>query len=208
MRTELVTEPDGPPVTLDQVRDWLAFAETVRDDDQVLEDVINEVTMLIERKTNRKLVTQTWAAGFDEADLEVYDLDGAAGPSWGQSPDLVRVPLYPLVSITGVSSFDSDGTETVLTSTDYDARVGDYPMVHFTSLGTLRRFDAVKVTASVGYGVSGAITDDDILMLVKGLVLHQYQTKGVGYQATVTGQLVSIPQQYRDQLNELRVRPV
>ena len=115
----------------------------VVEDDSVLELLIDEAMDYLENRTNRKILTQTWTAELD----------------WLEVSECIRLPLVPLVSVSSIKTYDDDGAETTVTSTNYQVRAGEDPRIVLTSDGEwpddARDYDAMKITCVCGY--NGAV---------------------------------------------------
>jgi uncharacterized phiE125 gp8 family phage protein len=196
MRYTLTTAPTTTPITLAEAREWLAVQSGVTSDDSAITQIINEVTAYAESRFNgRKLINQTWEITLDEDEIE----------------DVIDLRLVPLVSISSIKTYNDAGTESTVDSTNYLVTTGERPRVSLTSSGSwptdLRDYDCMKITAVVGYGSSNTSIPEDIVMLLRGLVLHFYHSKGTGIMETVSGQVMSIPYVYTTLLKKYRVHP-
>ena len=65
MKLAQTVAPAAEPVLLSDARSWLAFESGVTEDDPVVSDLITKVREYVERRTNRKLITQTWTVSLD-----------------------------------------------------------------------------------------------------------------------------------------------
>ena len=194
-----LTQTVGPtvePILLADARAWLAFESGVNDDDPILSDLITKVRSYIERRTNIKLITQTWTASLD------YD----------EILDEIYLPLIPLQSISSIVTYDDDGDSTTVDSSNYSVRIGDHPRLVLSPSGSwpgdMRIYDAMLITAVCGYGTAGSDLPQDLVSLVEGLVLHSYSTKGMGVRETVSGQLISIPRDFERAIKAYRAYPI
>ena len=101
-KTQLVTAPDGFPVTLAEAKAQLTFTQSV--DDSLFRMYLNSATNHAETFTGKKLVRQTW------------DIWAQVWPSDG----VFELPFGWLSSVTGVWYTDTDGTETEFVAANYD----------------------------------------------------------------------------------------
>ena len=191
MRLERTVDPASAPISLDEAREWIAMQTGITDDDDLLSDLIDEVTDEVEAYTGRALVEQTWKI--------VLDADEAL--------DTIYLPKAPLVSVSSVTTWSSDGISSTVDAGDYQVSGGELARVALAEgvsswASDLRSYDALEIVAVFGY----ATIPPRIKRLLKGLVLHAYMTKGIGVMEFASGQLMSIPQQYRQQLRNLRLR--
>lgn len=140
MRLELVTAPASDLATVGMVRRWLSFVEGITQDDDVLQELIDEVTDDLEDQTNRKLRTQTWYVWLDED--EVTDTP-------------IYLPVLPLASVSAITTYDDDASATTVTATNYLISSGENPRITLTDDGEwptdMRDYDAMRVTCVCGY---------------------------------------------------------
>lgn len=144
---EIQTAPTMEPVSVDQVRLWLRQSET----DSTIEDVDHHIIKhvcipgarrAIERYLSQSLITQTWDAYFDAADIR----------------DRLWLGKGPLQSITSIISTNDSGTESTQTATTYYALTGLRSEVALYDGNTWatspRAFDSYRVRFVAGYGAS------------------------------------------------------
>ena len=152
-RWELQTAPTMEPVSVDQVRLWMRQHEAsaaIRDvDDQILEQaVIPAARKRVEEYIGESLITQTWDAYFDAANLT----------------HRLRLGRPPLSSITSIISFADDDSETTQTASTYYALAGDRCEVALHDSQTWpsspRNYDSLRVRFVAGYGASSIGTPD------------------------------------------------
>ena len=191
MRLELVTAPATTPVSLTEVREWIAAQSGVTEDDSLLTALIDEVTDLVESYTGRALVQQTWRIYLDATEVD----------------HVIYLPKAPLISVGSVTVYDSEDTSSTVSSANYQVRAGEDPRIALKQTvyqwaDDLRSYDCMEIVADFGYATVPA----RIKHLLKGLILHAYATKGLGVIEFSSGQLMSIPQQYRQMLRNLKLR--
>src|SRR4051812_14255213 len=97
--TRLVTAPNTEPVTLAEAKTHLRV--TAADDDTYITALIKGARQHCEVVLNRALLQQDWDLFFD------------------CFPDVIRVPMPPLQSITSVKYIDLSGTLQTLDPTGY-----------------------------------------------------------------------------------------
>jgi uncharacterized phiE125 gp8 family phage protein len=186
--------PTEEPIELEDARVWCGFQQGVRADDKVVEDLISEIRgYLEERWKHRKLITQTWTIGFDYSEI-------------GSE---IRIPIVPLRSVSKIEVYDDDGNASIVGASNYQVRIGEDPRVVLSPSGSwpsMRAYDSMVITATVGYGLRTALPED-LRMLLKGLIQHQYRSKGFGVTETEAGNLISIPSVFERQIRSLKVEP-
>jgi len=143
-----VTPSNALPVSLSDARLQCSLLDDRHDD--LLLSYILAAAAYVEGYTRARLATQT------------VRFTGGSFP--------VRLPIYPVQSITTVQYFDSDNASQTLTSADYYITVGGInpkitPVVSWPSVYT--RPDAVSITAEVGFSSTPADIKAAVLMRVK-----------------------------------------
>ena len=104
MGLQLITAPLVYPITLEEAKAHLRVDYS--DDDALINALISAATLHVDGKDGwlgRALVEQTW------------DLHLDAFPC-----DAIKIPLPPLISVTGVFYRDDDGIERTMLSEDYE----------------------------------------------------------------------------------------
>ncbi len=140
MHSALVTAPIVEPVTTAQLKVYLRV--DIADDDTILLEHQETARLIVEERTGRALVTQTWR----------QILEGWPGT------DTIELCRSPVQSVTSVLYYSTDNTENTLSSDDYsldaDAEPGrivlDYGEIWPTT--TLRPNKPIKLTFIAGYG--------------------------------------------------------
>ena len=196
MKYTRTVAPTTTPLLLADARDWLAMETGITADDDVITELLDEVTAYVEQRWNgRKLISQTWTITLDEEEVD----------------DVIPIRLLPLQSVSSIKTYDDAGDPTTVNATNYFVDTGNIPRVILTSSGSypsdMRWYSGMVITCVVGYGDASTDMPDDIAMLMKGLTLHQYLAKGRGVAQTVSGQLISIPNIYENQIKNLRIDP-
>ncbi|KPK37049.1 MAG: hypothetical protein AMJ69_12725 [Gammaproteobacteria bacterium SG8_47] len=199
MKRERTVAPTVEPVTLDDIRKWLAFQNGVTDDDELVEDLVDEVIAYLEGNgthlgvlNGHVMCTQTWKLTLDADEIA----------------SVIYPRIVPLSSVSSITTYDDDGASTSVASSNYQVTTGLVPRIAVTADGEwptdVRDHDAMEIVCVCGYGGASAVPAD-VKMLIKGLVLHHYSAKGLGVQQTVSGQLISVPYQFERMIDMLRV---
>ena len=196
MKLTQTVAPAAEPILLADARSWLGFASDVTDDDTLIEELIVKVRHYVEKRTNRKLITQTWTVSLDFEEIV----------------DEIYLPLIPLASISSIVTYDDDGDTTTVDSSNYSVRTGEHPRLVLSTSGSwpgdMREYDAMLITCVAGYGAAGSSLPQDLIEVIEGLTLHKYSTRGMGVRETVSGQLISIPNDFKNTLKSYRVFPI
>jgi len=146
MGLALITAPTVEPVSIDEVKRWAKIDDTT--DDQIVRGLIKSVRRTAEKGTGLAILTQTW------------DLTLDAFPPWE-----IRIPKPPLVSITHVKYYDTNGTLQTLSSTLYTVTIDRKPGIIEPSYGnewptTRDQTAAVVIRFVAGYTDADAVPDD------------------------------------------------
>lgn len=143
---ELVTPATAMPLSVLEARQHCRASE---DDDVVLAIYLAAATQAVQDETGRSLITETWRYSLDEF------------PRGG-----IILPVAPLLAVTSVDIWDSNGVDTPVASTVYQvtapagptaqpARVSLAPDQDWPDLQS-DRAGAVRITFTAGYGADGA----------------------------------------------------
>lgn len=196
MRYTRTAAPATTPISLATAREWLAMETGVTADDAAVTNILNEVTAYLEQRWNgRKLINQTWTITLEEEEMQ----------------DEIPLRILPVSSVTSIVTYNDAGTASTVSSSNYHLTSGNRPRIVLKDSASwptdVRWYDAMVITVVAGYGAAATDIPYDITMLIKGLVLHQYLSKGRGVAQTVGGQLIAIPNIYEDQINSYRLPP-
>jgi len=161
MRVTQLTFPSALPIRLQDVKTHCRIEqeETVFDDD--LSDLIRTATEWVEETCHLKLITTSVRA------------------DWDCFPDYwIRLPLWPVSSITTVAYTDTGGSSATVTSYQTDltqapARI--CPAINATWPATQAdKVAAVRVTFNAGYGADASYVPHKVKHLLKLLVGHWF----------------------------------
>lgn len=170
-RPVLVTPPAIKPVTLTEAKAWLDIGYT--DKDTVITGLIGAATAHLDGWTGilgRCLCEQTWRQDFDDF------------------RSCLRLPLFPVISITSVKYTDTNDAEQTIASENYTLKNDDLgTYVEFTSSYSFPSLNtesaAVRVTYLAGYAdIAGtpktSSVPDDIKNAIALLVRHWFDNPG------------------------------
>ena len=193
-RTRTVAAEETP-ITLTDARAWLSMESGITEDDPVLTDLLDEVTAYTEARLNgRVFITQTWTVELDASEVT----------------PMIFLPLLPLQEVTSIKVTNDDGEQSTVDASNYQLRLGHTPRIVLSPSGSwpsMREFDSMLITCVVGYGDAATDVPYDLTMLLKGIVLHQYASKGSGINQTVSGQLISLPSMLERMIKSYRLNP-
>lgn len=173
---KLLTPPAVEPLTADLVKSHLRIDQT--EDDTVITTVwIPAVRQLVEKFTERSLITQTWRITLDAFpwgrrrpyrtgdDAPRRDGGGGASISYGTGIDL---PVSPVQSIAAIGYFDFGNNAAVLDPAVYDLDTTTLParvLPVYSSVWptTYPRTAAVQVDVVCGFGDDSTTIPADLI---------------------------------------------
>jgi len=140
----------------------------VTDDDALVTALIVAARVTAEQYCNRAFINQSWKQVFDSYDLS-------------QLRSQIQLRKNPVVSITSVTGYASDGTPTVAAAPDYFIS-GDRVILTMGSSWPAfgREFDALEIVFVAGYGAGGGNVPGPITQAIKMLVAHLYENREAG----------------------------
>ncbi|MGN6149882.1 MAG: head-tail connector protein [Rhizomicrobium sp.] len=175
MSLQLTTPPAAEPVTLDQAKAHLKVDTT--DDDALITSLISAARARAEWHTGRAFVTQSWTLWLD------------AWPPGG----IIEIPLPPLQSVTSVTAYAMDDSETVLDPATYQVDATSSParllLKPNASLPVnLRRINAVAVAFTAGYG-GASDAPAPVCEAILKIIANFYVNRGDAEAVTPSGAL-------------------
>jgi uncharacterized phiE125 gp8 family phage protein len=179
MGLTLLTPPTAEPLTRAELKLWLKVE--VSADDALIDALGQAARQLVEQVTDRALITQTWRLTL---------------PRLGPRP--VRLPVWPVQSVTSVAYTDSTGVAASWDASLWALSAAEPPELvpAYQELWPIQwaggvtlgpRADAASVTFVAGYGADGSAVPGPVLTAIKLLVQHWY----VNRQAVVTGTIAT-----------------
>lgn len=183
----IVTAPTGEPLSLLEAKAHLRIDHA--DEDAWLTGRITAAREYVERGSGRQLLSATWDVTFD------------AFPY--RSRDELRLPLWPVQSITSIKYIDTGGVEQTWSAASYKVDVTREPAIVRPAYGgywpsTRDEPRAVTVRQVSGYANAAAVPDTaKQLMLL--LIAHWH----VNREAFVTGTIATALQLSVDSLMSL-----
>jgi uncharacterized phiE125 gp8 family phage protein len=166
MHNVLVTAPAAEPVTTAEAKAHLRILHS--SEDALIDRYVKSARAHVENTISRAIITQTWR------------LTLPAFPSGRE----IEIPRPPLVSISSVTYYDTDGASQTLASSEYHVLTGGITgrierkasVTRWPS--TERRGDAVAITYVAGYGASGSAVPEDLRNAVLMMAEHFYFNRG------------------------------
>lgn len=142
------------PISTADVKAW-AKVET-NADDSLIADLINETISQVERKYNFPVISKDVVA------------------TWEHFGKVVRLPFYPVSSITTVKEIASDGTQTTLVANQDYYLSGD--SLYFEKVyGWESHFDRVRL--EVTYVSAYDSVPNELLLGLKKAILSHYEAR-------------------------------
>ena len=160
--SKVTVDPAVEPVTLVEAKSHLRVDHT--DEDDLISILIQAAREMVEKHTNRSLITQT----------RVIKLDGFP---WG---DTLRLTDGPVSSITSIYYDDDADANTLLASslywTDLDSNI---PRVRVKSSfpSTYDKPNAVQITYIAGYGADGSYVPQPLKQAMLLILGHLYENR-------------------------------
>lgn len=162
MRLKLKTAPTIEPITLKEAKEHLRV--DLDDDDFLITALIETARLLIEKRTGRALITQTWQLILDEDTEEI------------------ELPYPPLQSVSSVKYIKDDGTEATASSSLYDVDTsqnspGRIKLKNGCSWPTHRDFASFIIEYVVGYGDAADDVPETLKQAILQTVAHLYENR-------------------------------
>tara|TARA_R100000773_G_C4221020_1_gene119848 strand:+ start:1005 stop:1661 length:657 start_codon:yes stop_codon:yes gene_type:complete len=182
----IATEPTVEPVQLQEVKDYLKIEDSV--DERLLRPFIQTARRFAEEHLRRTLMQTTYNLFLDSIDeMETPLTEGfTTGPYMNFYKDHIALPKSPVSSVTSVSTFSDDDTETTFAASKYfldnvrePARIVLRTGETFPS--ALRVANAIKVVYVAGYSSAYAIPEPIRLGILQ-LIAYLYEHRGDMYE--------------------------
>lgn len=187
----LVTGPAVEPVTLPEVKAVLVIEDIA--DDMLLSDMIAEARAHLEHVSGMAFITQTWRLSLDQwprGGLPWWD--GVREGAWSDlaaSVNALELPVWPLLSVASVTTYDDANTATVADIADaFDVDIYSRPGRLALRSGQVwpsatRPSNAVQIVYTAGYGATAAAVPPPIKRAIKQMVAYMYSHRGDGCDA-------------------------
>ncbi len=162
MRRFLVNKPLIEPLSLVEAKRWLRVDHG--DDDGLIATLIQSAREMVEARTGRALMAQTWRVTLDD---------------W---PDGYRIalPLLPVMSVTAVRVISVAGQASVLAPAGYALEVqGDPPELVVTApLPPGRLRNGIEIDVVAGYGAAPGDCPETLRQAMRLLLGAAYARRG------------------------------
>lgn len=184
---KLTTAPALEPVTSAELDAHLrgdGVLESV--EPTLLDSLIVAAREFIELHTRRALITQTWTMFMDnfpqgQAKLGWWDGVREGSITTGDAQSLT-LPIGDLQSVTSVSTFDLDNSETVFDAANYFLNTNQTPGEVILNSGVVwptftRNRMGIKVVYVAGYGDAATDVPGALRIAIKQLAAHWYENR-------------------------------
>lgn len=191
MALKLITAPNGEPLGVAEVKDYLRVEHT--DDDALIADLIVAARQACENFTRRALITQTWqwiADAFPRKKNVTNEpwWDGVKdGPITlvDEGKNFIEIPEPPLQSVTHLKAYHQDASITTVASSKYLVDTASEPGRLVLNIGeiwpvSLRRANGVELQFVCGYGAAGSSVPDGILRGMRVAIAAWYDARAAG----------------------------
>ena len=178
----VTTEPTTEPVSLQEVKQYLRVEDST--DERVIRPFIKAARMFAEQHTGRALISQTFTMFVDAYDDMSDPLwEGTkTGPYLNYYKNYIQLPNPPVTSVTSVSTFNDEDTETTMAASRYyvdnvrePARVVLRQGETFPT--ALRVANAIKVVYVAGYANAHSVPEP-IRMALLQHISFLYEQRG------------------------------
>ena len=175
MEYRLITAPATEPLSLSEVKLFLRVDDTVEND--LITALIVVARQAIEDRCQRPLISQTWSANYDSSELNL---------------NVKFINKAPLLSVTSVTYYDSEGELQTLSTSDYEVDLyGSPARFRLKTIPNVREgFNAMQLNFVCGYANASSVPQP-IKQAMLLLIGHLYENR----QDVITGtQVHSMPQ--------------
>ncbi len=161
----LTTPPTAEPIVLADVKAHLRLA--INDDDAYITSLIIAARRTIESRYGLCLMRQSWALFADQ-----WPSDGS-----------FDVPLWPVISIDGLTSFADDDTPTTIDPASYYFDTATRPTRVALRRGRVfaqpaRVINGLKLAFTAGFGIDATFVPQEIKLALMATIAGWYQNRG------------------------------
>ena len=191
------------PLTYSEIRDYLRLDEGV--DETLLITLLKMATQHIENYTGRALINRTitlFIDGIDEVDYPLWE-GTKVGPDMSIRKRYIELPTTPVSSVSAITSFGDDDTETTFASTKYFVDSTREPARVYLRDGEawptgMRVANGLKIVYVAGYGTAKTDVPEAIRLAILQMIAFNYEHRG-DYEGTLKQPsiLQSLLQPYR-----------
>ena len=177
------------PLTYTEIRDYLRLDEGV--DEALLITLLKMATQYAENHTGRALINRTYNLfidGIDEVDLALWE-GTKVGPDMSIRKRFIELPTTPVSSVSAITSFNDEDTETTFASSKYFLDSTREPARVYLRDGEawptgLRVANGLKIVYVAGYGTSRSDVPEAIRLAILQMIAFNYEHRG-DYEGTL-----------------------
>ena len=179
----LQTSATTDPLSYAEIRDYLRLDDGV--DEQLLITLLKMSVDFVEKYTGRALINRTlnlFIDGIDEIDMPLWE-GVKIGPDISLRKRYIELPTPPVQSVSSITYFNDDDTETTFASSKYYLDNAREPARVYLRDGEafptgLRIANAMKVVYVAGYGVNRTDVPEAIKMAMLQIIAFNYEHRG------------------------------
>ena len=181
----LTTPPTAEPIVLADVKSHLRLY--IPDDDAYITALITAARRAIESRYGLCLMRQSWALFAD-----AWPEDGT-----------FDIPLWPVQSIDGLTSYADDDTPTTIDPASYYFDAASRPSRVALRRGRIfaqpaRIINGLKLSFTVGFGVDATFVPQEIKQALMATIADWYQNRGDATGGTLPGTALEAMAAYRN----------
>ena len=177
------TSATTDPLTYSEIRDYLRLDEGV--DEQILVTLLKMSVNFVENYTGRSLINRTitlFIDGIDEVDIALWE-GMKVGPDLSLRKRYIELPQTPVQSVSSISSFNDEDTETTFASTKYYVDNQREPARIYLRDGEawptgLRVANGLKIVYVAGYGANRTDVPEAIKVALLQIIAFNYEHRG------------------------------
>ena len=161
----LTTPPTAEAIVLADVKAHLRLAIT--DDDAYITSLITAARRAIESRYGLCLMRQSWALFAD---------------NWPRN-GMFEIPLWPIITVDGITSFADDDTPSTIDPSNYYFDVASRPARLALRRGRViaqptRIINGLKLAFTAGFGVDATFVPQEIKQALLATIADWYQNRG------------------------------
>ncbi len=162
MTSYMLSAPVLEPVTLEETKEFLRVDGN--DEDSFIVSLIAGARLHVESITGRALISQTWRTICDDFPRD----------------RVVNLPVAPLISVSEINVYDSDGNATSLALAQFQPETKVSPARIFLpnvidGLPSLRERAAVEIDYVAGFGASSSDVPNDLKQALFSLIAYWFE---------------------------------
>ncbi|WDR06402.1 head-tail connector protein [Devosia rhodophyticola] len=158
MTSYLLAGPAGEPISLAQAKAFLRVDDEA--EDGLITTLITAARLHIEGVTGKALMAQTWRVGLD---------------CW-PADRVVKLPVAPLISITAITAYDSDGEPHTIAAAQFFAEPNRLLLpIMVVGMPTLRERGGIEIDYVAGFGSDAEDVPVDLTQAMLSLVGYWFE---------------------------------